>query len=302
MMKSQGVENPAVHQNGLTKQRKRFIIADMTSSYQNINDKERSLLDRLKNHDTVYVAFSGGVDSSVLARAAQITHGEKAVAVFLESATTTEQERKNAENVAREIGIVLKIIPGEEFDDDRFVRNDENRCYHCKRIRFSHLVLLAKRFPGSVLLEGSNHDDLSDFRPGKRAAEELDVRAPLAELGFSKQDVRDLAKKWNLSCWDRPSEPCLATRIDYDIPLSPDLLQKIDQAEHFLRSHGFSPVRVRFHAGNLTRIEVSSDQIDKLCDLEFLEIMNPFFLELGFRFITVDTTGFRSGSMNRRMN
>ena len=265
---------------------------------QNINNHAQMLLDWLREYEAVFVAFSGGVDSSVLAKGAQLARAERASAVFLESATTQADEQENAELVARETGIALTVVAGKEFDDDRFVQNDENRCYYCKQVRFSQLVELAKQFPGSVLLEGSNHDDLSDYRPGKRAAEELGVRAPLAELGFSKQDVRDLARFWNLPCWDRPSEPCLATRIDYGISLDEELLQNIGKAEHFLKSYGFSPVRVRFHAGSLARIEVLPEYIARLCDPEFRAILNPFFHELGFRFVTIDMVGFRSGSMN----
>lgn len=265
---------------------------------RDISELAQMLLDWLKKFETVWVAFSGGVDSSVLAKAAQMTHAEKASAIFFESATTSAPERENAENIARKIGISLTIMSGLEFDDDRFVQNDENRCYHCKRVRFSQLVELASRTPESVFLEGSNHDDLADYRPGKRAAEELGVRAPLAELRFSKQNVRALARFWNLSCWDRPSEPCLATRVDYGIPLELTLLEKIQKAEQFLKSHGFSPVRVRFHSGNLVRIEVSPDQIVRLCDSELRNLLSPFFQELGFRFVTMDMSGFRSGSMN----
>jgi len=274
----------------------------MTTMQENIFLKRDQLLDWFREFGEVFVAFSGGVDSSVLAKAAFLACPEGARAVFFESATSLFEEKPRVESVAAAIGIPLEILSGEEFADQDFCKNDEKRCYYCKRVRFSQLLKRSPGDSGVVFVEGSNADDLFDYRPGKKAAEELNVRAPLAELGFSKQEVRKLARFWNLPNWNLPSEPCLATRVDYDIELKPELLDRIREAEAFLKRQGISLLRVRYHGNDLVRIEVEPDSMALFSTKDFRENLLLKFQELGFRFITLDLNGFRSGSMDRPEN
>ena len=256
------------------------------------------LLNWFKAFDSALIAFSGGLDSSVVAKAAQLAFGAKTLAVTAWSPSGCANEKSDAEKIAKEIGIQHLLVESREFDDSQFLRNDKNRCYHCKRIRFAEMVQFAKDRQFQVVLDGSNADDSSDYRPGKRAAEELGVRSPLAELGISKTIAREIAKQWNLSVWNKPAEPCLCTRVPYDQPLEIPLLRRIEAAETYLKHFGFSPVRVRVQGENIARIEVLPNQFEKLMESGVRKNIVEHFRSLHFRTISVDLQGFRSGSMN----
>lgn len=242
------------------------------------------------------VAFSGGVDSAVLAKGAVLALGDKALALFAFSHSTKANEQESVRLLAGEIGIRLECLASEEFDDPLYIRNDMERCFHCKRIRMAHLLRRAREQGIDLVVEGSNSDDLSDFRPGKRAIESLGIASPLAELGLDKTRIRALARSWGLSVHDKPSEPCLSTRIDYGLALTPQRLRRIDEAESFLATLGFSPLRVRLHPGDLARIEVAESQMESLFSLRSRIV--PRLKELGFRFVSMNLEAFRSGNMN----
>jgi len=256
------------------------------------------MLNWFRSFNSALVAFSGGLDSSVIAKAAQLALGPKALAVTAWSPSSCDGEKEDAVKIAREIGIRHFLYESREFDDPLYLCNDKDRCYYCKKIRFAEMVRIAAEQDFQVVLDGSNADDQFDYRPGKRAAEELGVRSPLAELGITKDAARELAKSWNLSVWNKPAEPCLSTRVPYDQPLTPQLLRRIEAAESFLKTFGLSPLRVRVQGETAARIEVPVDQIATLLEPPIREKLIEKFQSLGFHTISVDLQGFRSGSMN----
>ena len=274
---------------------------DFTSD---LSEKHRLLMDGFAEVRSCGIAFSGGVDSSVLAQAAFRVLGDRATAIFLFSATSTGEEQETAQRIALEIGIRLLVLPSEEFAEPDFIRNGVDRCYHCKKSRFTQLLVWANEHDVETVFEGSNADDANDYRPGSRAAKELGLRAPLAEVGLTKQEIRLLAKHGGLSNWDLPASPCLATRIEYGLPITVERLQRIAAAEAFLKAQCFSPVRVRLHGNSLhdsesARIEVAPDQMERFIDEDFRSFVHKKLTELGFAFVTLDLCGYQSGSMNR---
>jgi len=274
----------------------------MTTTFDlppDLSEKHRQLLDCFAGVRSCGIAFSGGVDSSLLAHAAHQVLGDCATAIYLVSETSTQVEQETAKKIASEIGIRLFVDRSEEFAEPEFVRNGTDRCYHCKKVRFSQLLTWAKANDVALVVEGSNADDADDYRPGNKAAKELGIRAPLAEVGLTKQEIRQLAKHLGLSNWNLPASPCLATRIEYDLPITVERLERIAAAEAFLAAQGFSPVRVRLHGNDLARIEIAPDQVERFLDEDFRWFVNKKLAELGFRFVTLDLSGFQSGSMNR---
>ncbi len=248
--------------------------------------------------DSALVAFSGGVDSTVVAKAAQIALGGKTKAVTAWGPSSCAREPEEAAEIAKSIGISHLLFESREFADPEYLRNDENRCYYCKKIRFLEMILIAKEQGYQVVLDGSNAEDFFDYRPGKRAAEELGVRSPLAELGFTKQAVRDIAKQWGLPNWDKPPYPCLSTRVAYGKELSEELLRRVENAETLLKTFGFSSLRVRVPVKATARIEVPIEQVARLWEPDVRDTIVKQFRELGFQHISVDLQGYRSGSMN----
>jgi uncharacterized protein len=244
------------------------------------------------------VALSGGVDSAVVARAAHQVLGERAIAVTGVSPSLAEGELHSAQSIAGRIGIRHEVIRTQEFDRAEYVRNAPDRCYHCKTELYSQLEQLIAGWDVEVILNGANADDAGDYRPGMRAAGEHRVRSPLLECRLSKQDVRELAADWGLPIWDKPASPCLSSRVAYGESVTPERLAMIDRAEQFLRSRGLGTVRVRYHAGDLARVEVPLEDLPRLVDPALREPFVALLGELGFRFVTLDLQGFRSGSLN----
>ena len=260
--------------------------------------KRDRLLEELRSLPGVAVAFSGGIDSTVVARAAYEALGERAVAVTADSASVPRAEIDDARRLAALIGIRHRIVPTREFDDPDYLRNDGSRCYHCKSELYDTIIDLLPELGATVICSGANLDDMGDYRPGLKAAAERHVRHPLQEAGFTKADVRALAQAWGLPTWDKPASPCLSSRLAPGLPVTPERTARIEAAEAYLKQLGLRDCRVRVHEGELARIEVPIAEIARLADADIREGLARTLRELGFAFVTLDLEGFRSGSLN----
>ena len=260
--------------------------------------KRDRLLETLRSYGSCAVAFSAGVDSTVLAKAAQLALNDSALAVTGVSPSLASGELDEARRLASQIGIRHETIDTAEMQKSGYTANAPDRCYHCKSELYDQLQGLAKRLGVAVIVGGANADDLGDYRPGLTAAAERDVRSPLAECGLTKDDVRRLARFWGLSVWDKPAMPCLSSRVAYGVEVTPERLSMIDRAEQLLREHGLRTVRVRYHQGDLARLEVPPEALAELCEPNARETLLAELKSLGFRYVTLDLEGFRSGSHN----
>jgi pyridinium-3,5-biscarboxylic acid mononucleotide sulfurtransferase len=275
----------------------------LSSSESDWNDPELAarrdrLVETLKTYGRVAVAYSGGVDSTVVAKAAQVALGDQTIAVTAVSDSLASGELEDAETLANRIGIRHKIIRTEEFADPNYLRNNPDRCYFCKSELYGRLSGLLGALGVDVIASGANTDDAGDHRPGMRAAGENGVRHPLQECGLSKDDVRALAKAWDLPTWDKPATPCLSSRIAYGESVTPERVRMIDQAEQWLRQKGLRVVRVRYHKGDMARVEVPLDDLPRLAEVQIRGELVKVFRSLGFKYVTLDLEGFRSGSLN----
>ena len=248
---------------------------------------------------SVAVGFSGGVDSTFLAAAAYRVLELKAIAVTCSSDTLPEDERNEAAEIARMIGIKHVFVQQNELESAEFVRNDAQRCYYCKKGRFEALVDWASARGFRWALDGSNADDVGDYRPGMRAVNELEkVRSPLLEVGLTKEEIREISRQWGLPTWNKPSAACLSSRVAYGQPITVEKLKQIEQAEMVIKHYCQGQVRVRHH-GNLARIEVAADEMAKLVIPEHTATIVRQLRELGFVFVTVDLAGYQTGSLNQ---
>jgi pyridinium-3,5-biscarboxylic acid mononucleotide sulfurtransferase len=263
-----------------------------------LNLQRKQLVDALRGYGRVAVAFSGGVDSTVVAQAAWEALGNAAIAVTAVSESLASGELQEARELAETIGIRHRVIQTEEFTDPNYMRNDSNRCYYCKSELYGRLEGMLGELGVDVIASGANTDDMGEHRPGLRAAGEHGVRHPLQECGLNKVNVRNLAKAWGLPTWDKPATPCLSSRIAYGEEATPERVRMIDQAEQWLRQRGLRVLRVRYHKGDLARIEVPLDDLPRFIELELRGELVPAFRALGFKFVTLDLEGFRSGSLN----
>lgn len=261
--------------------------------------KRDRLLAVLGGYGSCAVAFSAGVDSTVVAQAAQLALGDRALAVTGVSSSLASGELAEAEALAKQIGIRHRVISTGEFDKADYRRNAPDRCYHCKTELYTQLEGLAAELGVAVIANGANLDDRGDYRPGMQAAGEHEVRSPLVECELTKAEVRALAAHWRLPVWDKPASPCLSSRIAYGEEATPERVAMIDRAEQYLRSLGLRELRVRYHKGDLARIEAPLSEIGRLASPEVREAIAREFRALGFKFITLDLEGLRSGSLNQ---
>ena len=220
------------------------------------------------------------------------------MAVTGKSPSLAAGELEQAIKLAKQIGIRHQIIATEEFSQENYLRNATDRCYHCKNELYSQVDLLLPQLNAEVVVNGANLDDLGDYRPGLKAASQHRVRSPLAECKIGKKTVRELAALWELPVWNKPASPCLSSRVAYGQSITPELLQRIDQAEQFLRQQGLPEVRVRCHQDDLARLEVPLEALARLCQEPIRNDLTRRMKALGFRFVTLDLEGFRSGSLN----
>jgi len=245
-------------------------------------------------------AFSGGVDSSLVAwLATHLLGPDRSLAVISASPSLKLSDLDEAKQFALENGIPLKVIVTRELENESYLTNPVNRCYFCKQTLYTELAELAASYPGSRVINGTNCDDLGDYRPGLRAASEFQVRSPLAECGLNKQAVRDLAAGLKLSCWDKPAAPCLSSRIPYGMRVTPSKLRRIEAAEAWLQAHGFRICRVR-HPEGTARVEVPPENLPALTTLR--TEMETAFHNLGFEHVEIDAEGFISGKLNRAIS
>lgn len=255
------------------------------------------LNDRLRAAGRLLVAYSGGVDSAFLAYAAHRALGNRMLAVIADSASLARAQLSDAVAFATEQRVPLEVIETQELNNAEYARNDATRCFHCKDELFTVMEGLREQRGYDAIAYGVNVDDQGDFRPGQRAAREHHVIAPLLEAGLTKHDVRELARSANLRIWDKPASACLSSRIEYGRPVTRETLSVVEQGEDAIRALGFRQFRVRHH-GEIVRIEIAKDELSRALDpgmaLEFTRI----FKSLGFKFVTLDLEGFRSGSMN----
>lgn len=250
--------------------------------------------------ESVLIAYSGGVDSALLLKVATETLGEKAVGALASSPAYDEEETAAAVKLAKEMGAQLERVETGELDDPRYVANDANRCYFCKVELFDHLEPVARRLGLRTIAYGMNRDDRGDWRPGRKAARERGVRAPLDEADLGKDDVRALARHFGLSVWDKPAEACYSSRIPYGAPVTREALLRVGRAERALRALGFRQARVRHH-DDVARIEIDPAEFARLLDDETRETVLRDVRAAGYTFVALDLQGYRSGSLNEAL-
>ncbi len=263
-----------------------------------ISTKLDRLLDLLRNAPPAAVAYSGGVDSAVVAAAAVRAQPGRCVAILAESPSLASGERDHAEQLAERLGIRFVTLATNEFANPLYVRNAADRCFHCKDELYGRIAGLGDKLGFAVIFNGTVVDDLSDHRPGHQAAAAWNVRSPLVECELSKAEVRQIAALWELPVWDKPATPCLSSRLAYGLAVTPERLRRVDAAEQLLRRLGLRELRVRHHADDLARIEVPAECLAQLIDADTRRALVTGLRELGFRFVTLDLEGFRSGSLN----
>lgn len=275
------------------------MMSQMTPNEDDFATKHQHLQNLLKEMDRVLIAFSGGVDSTLLLKVAKDVLADDVLAVTALSETTPAHERSDADRLAKELAAEHLRVHTHELQLPEFVKNPENKCYICKKDRFGGLVELARKKGYRYVLDGGNLDDHSDYRPGIKATVELGVRSPLAEAGFSKQDIRALSRQLNLTTWNKPSYACLASRIPYHKPITVKKLRQIDAGEEFLRHLGLSgQVRVRHH-DEIARLEIETKDLPLFMQSAPRRKVIEYFRGLGFLYTTLDLEGYSMGSLNR---
>ena len=260
-------------------------------------EKQELLFARLRALRSVLVAFSGGADSAYLAWAAHQVLGEQAVAITALSPSFSAHDKEQAAQFVREMNVRHEFIETREFENSFYVANNADRCYHCKTELFDRLIKLRVDRGFAAVAYGVNADDLRDFRPGHRAASENGVLAPLLDADLTKAEIRDLSRRAGLSTWDRPSSPCLSSRIPYGTPVTIESLSRVEQAESILREFGFRQFRVRFH-GEVAQIEIAVEELSRALQPELAHALVESVRRVGFTTVRLDPQGYRQGSLN----
>ncbi len=262
----------------------------------NLEQKYKKLKKILQEMESVAVAFSGGVDSTLLLKVAFDLLGEKVVAVTSRIETSPIENFDEAKRLADIIGVTHQLIETGELSNEEFVKNNPDRCYHCKKVLFSTIRRYIEKLGLNYVVEGSNYDDLDDFRPGMRAIKELGVRSPLLEAELTKKEVRELSKRLNLPTWNKPAFACLASRFPYGTRITKEQVAMVGEAERYLGQLDFKQMRVRQHDERTARIEIMPEDMGFF--LENREKVVAYFKQLGYTYVTLDLMGYRTGSMN----
>ena len=262
-----------------------------------VQEKLHALEERLRLLGGVMVAYSGGVDSAFLAATAHRVLGDRMLAVLADSPSLARRDMEQAGDFAKSIGMPLRMIQTEELEKPEYQRNDANRCFHCKTELFEGMKALGAELGFAHIAYGMNLDDKKDYRPGQRAAQEHEVLAPLAEAGLTKMEIRALAQAAGYTLWDRPAAPCLSSRVEYGRTVTREVLEQVERGEESLRAMGFREFRVRHH-GELARVEIARDELPRALAMEMLDAITAELRKAGFKYVTLDMAGFRSGSLN----
>jgi uncharacterized protein len=278
-----------------------YMAALVQLGFSLIDQKEQALLENLRALGSVIVAYSGGTDSAYLAWAAHRALGARSIAVTADSASIPASHKRDAEAFARACGFHHEYVQTYEFDNPDYVKNDKNRCFHCKDELFDRLEEFAKSRNFDHIIYGVNKDDLGDYRPGQRAARTHSVKAPLVEAGLTKAEIRELSRRAELATWDRPAAACLSSRVPYGTPVTVETIQTIEQGEEAIKALGFRQFRVRFH-GELVRIEIAKEELASALRPEIAAAFTAIFKPLGFLYVTLDLEGYRQGSLNAVLN
>ncbi|MGA2048285.1 MAG: ATP-dependent sacrificial sulfur transferase LarE [Terracidiphilus sp.] len=273
------------------------LTLDSSANQAKISSHLAALEARLAQLGSLMVAYSGGVDSAFLAATAHRVLGSRMLAVLADSPSLARRDLEQALSFAHSIQMPLHVVATDELDRPEYQRNDANRCFHCKDELFAVMESLGAKLGFSAIAYGMNADDTRDFRPGQRAAEQHAVLAPLAEVGLTKSEVRALAKAAGYPLWDRPAAPCLSSRVEYGRAVTREVLEQVERSEESMRALGFREFRVRHH-GDLARVEIARTELPRALSMEMLDAITAALKGAGYQYVTLDSTGFRSGSMN----
>jgi len=265
-----------------------------------LEDKQQTLIAALSSMGGVIVAYSGGADSAYLAWAAHNALGERAIAITADSASLPESHKRDAEEFASAWGIRHEYIATHEFENPDYLKNDRDRCFHCKDELFTRLDEVAKERGIAHVVYGVNVDDLGDYRPGQRAAKLHQAEAPLVEAGLTKAEIRELSRRAGLVTWDRPASACLSSRIPYGTPVTIQNVKTVERGEEEIRALGFRQFRVRFH-GDLVRIEIAPEELPQALEPGMARAFTAIFKPLGFHYVTLDLEGYRQGALNEAL-